>query len=203
MLEPKSIVATPALTQPMQLITTPDLPTSMPPSPQPGWSPSPYPLAYHHLSCFHHLFNLNIICKLSPTQVIRSIIFFTDGVVQYSLPAVLMISITALVEPTCFTKAHHLPEWRVTITDELNALLKNGMRSLISLYPSQNMVGRKCVFRIKHYADDIIERYKAHLVAKGFHHQYGFAYHERFSPVVRPSTILLVLGLAVTHGRSI
>lgn len=129
--------------------------------------------------------------------------FFTDGVVQYSLLAVLMISITALVEPMCFTKAHHLPEWRVTITDELNALLKNGMRSLVSLYPSQNMVGRKCIFRIKHYADDFIERYKAHLVAKGFHHQYGFAYHERFSPVIKPSTILLVLGLAVTHGRSI
>lgn len=31
MLEPKSIVATPSLTQPMQIITTPDLPASMPP----------------------------------------------------------------------------------------------------------------------------------------------------------------------------
>lgn len=77
------------------------------------------------------------------------------------------------------------------------------MRSLVSLYPSQNMVGRKCVFRIKLYDDDSIERYKARLVAKGFHHQYGFDYHERLSPVVRPSTIRLVLGLAVTHGRSI
>lgn len=114
-----------------------------------------------------------------------------------------MTSITALVEPTCFTKAHCLPEWCVTITKELNSLLKNGMRSLVSFYPSQNMVGRKCVFKIKHYADDSIEWYKAHLIAKGFHHQYGFDYHERFSPVARPSTIRLVLGLAITHGRSI
>ncbi|KAB2624056.1 hypothetical protein D8674_015716 [Pyrus ussuriensis x Pyrus communis] len=44
-----------------------------------------------------------------------------------------------------------------------------------------------------------IERHKARLVANGFHQQSGINYTETFSPVVKHSTIRLVLSLAVSR----
>ncbi|XP_050157484.1 putative UPF0481 protein At3g02645 [Malus sylvestris] len=86
------------------------------------------------------------------------------------------------------------------MTDEFNALLKNGIWSLIPSHTFQNLVGCKWVFRIKRHTEGSIERYKAHLVAKGFHQHYGFNCDETFNPVVKPATIHLVLSLAVTNG---
>lgn len=54
------------------------------------------------------------------------------------------------------------------MTKEFNTLLKNGMWSLVSSHPSQNLVGYKWVFCIKRNADGFIEQYKARLVAKCF-----------------------------------
>lgn len=44
-----------------------------------------------------------------------------------------------------------------------------------------------------------INKYKAHLVAKGYHQQYGKDYGEIFSPVVKPTTIQVLLTFALTY----
>lgn len=49
----------------------------------------------------------------------------------------------------------------------------------------------------------LIEKYKAHLVAKGFYQQHGFDFFETFSPVVRPATMRVVLTLALTNNWSV
>ncbi|KAF5470687.1 hypothetical protein F2P56_011184 [Juglans regia] len=49
-------------------------------------------------------------------------------------------------------------------------------------------------------SDGSIERRKARLVAKGFHQQIGIDYTETFSPVVKSSTIRLVLSITVARG---
>lgn len=67
----------------------------------------------------------------------------------------------------------------------------------------QNVIGCKWVFRIKRNPDGSIARYKARLVAKGFHQRPGLDYKETFSPVVKPTTIRVVLSIAISQGWNV
>ena len=48
-----------------------------------------------------------------------------------------------------------------------------------------------------------IDRYKACLVAKGFHQRPRVDYHDIFSPVIKPTIVCLVLNLAVSRSWSL
>ncbi|CAL2247309.1 unnamed protein product [Prunus armeniaca] len=86
------------------------------------------------------------------------------------------------------------------MSNEFNALIRNGTWELIPSLPYQNLIGCKWVFRIERHPDGTIDRYKAHLVAKGFHQCPGVDFSDTFSPVVKPTTIRIVLHLVMTHG---
>ena len=101
------------------------------------------------------------------------------------------------IEPTCVTQALKDPKWRAAMSEEFSSLLRNGTWTLVPSQSAQNVVGCKWVFRIKRKADGSIERYKARLVAKGFHQRPGLDFTETFSPVVKPTTIRLILSLAL------
>jgi hypothetical protein len=128
----------------------------------------------------------------------------TDGTIRYPVPQGLVAEThSALVEPTCFSNAVKVPEWRHAMQVEFNALLQNQTWSLVAKQPSQNHVGCKWVFKLKRKADGSIERHKARLVAKGFHQQAGVDFGETYSPVVKPTTIRTVLSLAFSAGWSL
>ncbi|CAL8990320.1 unnamed protein product [Prunus brigantina] len=95
--------------------------------------------------------------------------------------------------------AVHFPKWREAMVTEFNALLKNQTWVLIP-HSQQHVVGCKWVFKLKRKLDGSIERYKACLIAKGFHQQPGIDFDETFSLVVKPTTVRIILALAVSFG---
>ncbi|XP_024026724.1 uncharacterized protein LOC112093120 [Morus notabilis] len=115
---------------------------------------------------------------------------------RYTLTATL----SADVEPVTVTQALRHPKWLQAMKDEYAALQRNKMWDLVPPDPCHNLVGNKWVFRIKRRPDATIDRYKACLVAKGFHQRPGVNFHETFSPVVNPVTVHTVLSVAL-HNR--
>ena len=89
------------------------------------------------------------------------------------------------------------------MSEEYDALVRNGTWELVPPEDITNLVGCKQIFRIKRNSDGSIDRYKALLVAKGFHHRPGVDYHETFSLVVKPTTVRLMLSIAISNGWSL
>uniref|UniRef100_R7WG48 non-specific serine/threonine protein kinase n=1 Tax=Aegilops tauschii TaxID=37682 RepID=R7WG48_AEGTA len=96
-----------------------------------------------------------------------------------------------------------IPHWRAAMEQEYHALMKNKTWTLVPPPSRVNIIDSKWVFKVKKHADGSIERYKARLVAKGFKQRQGLDYEDTFSPVVKPTTIRLLLSLAVSRGWSL
>ena len=78
----------------------------------------------------------------------------------------------------------------------MDSLLGNQTWELTELPVGKKALHNKWVYRIKNEHDGS-KRYKARLVVKGFQQKKGIDYSEIFSPVVKMSTIKLVLGMVV------
>ena len=61
-------------------------------------------------------------------------------------------------------------------------------------------MGCKWVFQVKRHADRSVDRFKACLVAKGYHQCSGIDYFDTFSLVIKPATIRVVLSITVMNG---
>ena len=96
-------------------------------------------------------------------------------------------------EPHNYLKAMACPHWRAAMETKKFALQNNKTWHLVPPIPGVNIIDSKWVFKIKQKSDGSIERYKARLVAKGFKQRYGMDYEDTFSPVVKPTTIRLLL----------
>ncbi|GKB44939.1 nucleotide-binding alpha-beta plait domain-containing protein [Tanacetum coccineum] len=107
---------------------------------------------------------------------------------------------TTITEPTSFTIANNSLEWHQAIKEEYDALVKNRTWSLVPRASNTNVVDCKWLYRLKRDKNGAITRYKAKFVAKGFWQQPGIDFHETISPVVKPTTIRVVLSLAVTNN---
>ena len=84
------------------------------------------------------------------------------------------------------------------MSDEMNFMVRNQVCKPIDLPSQHKSIGNNGVFKIKHWADGMINKFKFHLVAKGFTQIEGVDCEENFSSVVRIASIRLLLVL-VAH----
>ncbi|XP_071740896.1 uncharacterized protein [Rutidosis leptorrhynchoides] len=101
--------------------------------------------------------------------------------------------------PTSYPLAFKDPNWQHAMTEEYNALIKNGTWTLVPRPSDTNIVLSMWLFKHKFNADGTLSRYKARLVANGRSQQVGIDCDETFIPVVKPATIRTVLSLAISR----
>ncbi|KAG8488866.1 hypothetical protein CXB51_016760 [Gossypium anomalum] len=103
-------------------------------------------------------------------------------------------------EPVSIDEALAHPDWKLAVQAEYDALLTNSTWELSPLPPGRKVIGCKWLFKVKKNPDGTIERRKARLVAKGCSQVPGCDFQETFSPVVKSTTIRLILSIAVSRG---
>nr|CAN80991.1 hypothetical protein VITISV_021529 [Vitis vinifera] len=105
-------------------------------------------------------------------------------------------------EPECYDEAlqdENSSKWELPMNDEMDSLLGNQTWELTELSIGKKALHNKWVYRIKNEHDGS-KHYKARLVVKGFQQKEGINYVEIFFPVVKMSTIRLVLGMVVAEN---
>nr|GEW84847.1 hypothetical protein [Tanacetum cinerariifolium] len=105
---------------------------------------------------------------------------------------------TTLPLPRSHIHALSDPNWQKAMVNEYNALISNRMWALVPRRANVIVVRCMWLFRHKFNAYGSLSRYKARLVANG-RSQQGIDCDETFSLVVKPTTIHIVLSLAVSQ----
>ncbi|GJV18496.1 retrotransposon protein, putative, ty1-copia subclass [Tanacetum coccineum] len=87
-------------------------------------------------------------------------------------------------------------KWKAAMEEEMDSQRKNKTRELVDPPTGQKLVSSKWLFKIKEWIKGVQKpRYKARLVARGFIQRAGIDYNEVFSPVVRHTSIRVILAL--------
>ncbi|XP_047985264.1 uncharacterized protein LOC125225549 [Leguminivora glycinivorella] len=103
-------------------------------------------------------------------------------------------------EPTTVKEALHSSDsklWRQAMQDEIDSFNKHDAWELVDRPAGKNIVKNRWLFKIKRDANGKIACYRARLVAKGFTQKFGIDYMDTYSPVVRHSSLRMLLSLAV------
>ena len=87
--------------------------------------------------------------------------------------------------------------WMKAMQEEMNSLQKKKTYELVELPKGKKALRNKWVFKLKKDSEKLV-KYKARLVVKGFSQKHGVDFDEIFSPVVKMSSIQVVLGLVAS-----
>ncbi|KAH9770981.1 hypothetical protein KPL71_012549 [Citrus sinensis] len=92
-------------------------------------------------------------------------------------------------------------KWKTAMDEEMQSLIKNHTWTLIEKPPNKKVVGCKWVYKVKKGIPEVEpKRYKARLVAKGFTQKEGVNYTKIFSPVVRHTSLRILLALVAVNN---
>lgn len=89
------------------------------------------------------------------------------------------------------------------MVEEYSLLMKNYTFDLIPLSKEIKLVQLKWVYHTKYAIDGSIDKYKAHVVAKGFSHVKIIDYSKKFYHITKMDSIHLVLSFVASQGWSL
>lgn len=133
---------------------------------------------------------------VTPEQTLRRSSRTIRAPDRYS-PTLNYLLLTDEGEPESFDEALQVEDsikWEQAMDDEMTSLEKNNTWVLTELPAGKRVLLNKLVFRIKAESDGK-RRYKARLVVKGYSQRKGIDYAEIFSPVVKLTTISILLSI--------
>jgi hypothetical protein len=114
--------------------------------------------------------------------------------------------LTQVADPSSISEAlssEDASHWLQAIETEYNSLIKNNIWILVDRPPDRSLVSTKWFFQRKYNSDGTLARYKARFVARGFFQQADIDYSETFSPVIKMTSLRLLLALATIHNYHI
>lgn len=110
------------------------------------------------------------------------------------------LKLSSISEPTSYSTDVLDPNWKGVINNELQSLINTHTWDLTPLPHNKCVIGCKWIFKLNFLANGTIERYKAHLVAKGFNQIDGLDYYDAFSHVIKMTTIRLLLSIVANQN---
>ncbi|CAA7055049.1 unnamed protein product [Microthlaspi erraticum] len=94
--------------------------------------------------------------------------------------------------------------WVSASDEEMDSLRRNYTWILVERPKDQKVIGCKWIFKLKPGIPEVeLPRYKARLVAKGYAQIEGIDYNEVFAPVVKHTSIRLLLSLVVNQDMEL
>jgi hypothetical protein len=121
-----------------------------------------------------------------------------------------MVSYTVVIssrDPTAFQELVNSQEksrWVGAMVEEMESLHKNQTWDLVELSERKRAIGCKWMFKKKEAVSEKWgENFKSRLVAKGYSQQKGVDYEEIFSPVVRHTSIRVVMALVAHYDMAL
>ena len=121
------------------------------------------------------------------------------GVPPAKLSAYVHITKEQVLEPRSVAEALagiNKEEWQRALDEEYSSLLANNTWDITELPKGAKAIGCKWIFKLKRDASRNIVRYKTRLVALGCNQNYKIDYEEIFAPVVRQTTLRMLLSIA-------
>lgn len=102
-------------------------------------------------------------------------------------------------EPKGFKSALKDPKLFAAMCHEMITLQLNSTWDLVPRPPRSNMFCPKWVFRTKFHADGSFGKFKSRVVAQGYTQVVRLDYFATFSPVVKASTVHIIVSLDILH----
>lgn len=117
---------------------------------------------------------------------------------KYNYSAALSASVPE--EPRTLAQALRDKRWSGSMSTEIDAFVRNGTYDLVPRQPQYNVIDCRWLHKNKFYSNGTHRCCKSRLVAKGYKQQHGRDYTETFSPVIKATTLRLVLDIAASNS---
>ena len=87
--------------------------------------------------------------------------------------------------------------------EEYHSLMKNDVWEIVRRPEGKSMVTSRWLYKVKHVADNSVEKYKARFVVRWFSQVEGADYDETFAPVAHYTSIKSLISIVAKMGWKI